>query len=279
MTDLTIALVNYNFKEDILAALTTIFDDLKECPYKVEVVVVDNSQNVDALGKAMNQKFPRAHYIMSKTNVGFGQGNSLGFKAYPARYYACFNRDILIPENSKTIERLIKYLDEHPKIGAIGPKVVNFDGSLQYSCYRFDLASILVKPLKQINWDEKYKWVKKYTDRLLMKDFDHNSTRPVDWVLGAALVVRAEVVAAVGWFDERYFMYLEDCDWCHTMWEHGFPVYYVHDIIIKHRHDRGSAQVPGLFKAFFKNKLARFHAVSWVKYIWKWRHSFKYYKP
>lgn len=173
---------------------------------------------------------------------------------------------------------MIKFMDANPKIGCIGPRLVNTDNTLQYACYRFDLLSIAIKPLKQINWDNKYKWVKKYTDRLLMKDFDHNSTRPVDWVLGAALLVRKEVTDEIGWFDKNYFMYLEDCDWCRTMWTHGWPVYYVHDIVIQHKHARQSAQIPGIFKALVKNKLSRIHLFSWVYYMWKWRGKHKYFK-
>ena len=168
-------------------------------------------------------------------------------------------------------------MDEHPKIGCIGPKLLNTDGTLQYSCYRFDWQSILIKPLKQINFDKKYKWVKKFSDRLLMKDFDHNSTMPVDWVLGAAMVVRQEVIDQVGSFDERYFMYLEDSDWCRTMWNHGWSVYYVHDIIITHKYTRESAKIPGIIKALVKNKLARIHLKSWLQYVWKWRLNFKYF--
>jgi GT2 family glycosyltransferase len=128
-----------------------------------------------------------------------------------------------------------------------------------------------------MNLDKKYSFVKKYTDRLLMKDFDHEQTQPVDWVLGAALVVRKEVVDKIGWFDTRYFMYMEDCDWCRTMWENNWPVYYVHDIIIRHRHERESAKVPGIIRALIKNKLARIHLASWLKYLWKWRNTHKYY--
>jgi GT2 family glycosyltransferase len=110
-----------------------------------------------------------------------------------------------------------------------------------------------------------------------MKDFDHNETRPVDWVLGAAMLVRKETVDKVGWFDPRYFMYLEDCDWCHSMWEYHWPVYYVHDIVILHRHERQSAKIPGIFKALIKNRTSRTHLISWFKYIWKWRKKHKYY--
>lgn len=279
MQDINIVFLNYFCKDDILQAVESVIKDIAGSSFAIHITVVDNSNNQDGLREALGEKFPGVAYMNTGSNVGFGKGNVVGFKATPARYYFSLNRDTLIPENSKTIERLIHFMDSHPKIGCIGPKLINMDGTRQDACYRFDLMSILIKPLKQINWDEKYAWVKKHTDRLLMKDFDQNETRPVDWVLGAAMLVRSEVVSAVGWFDERYFMYLEDCDWCKQMWERGWPVYYVHDIIIKHRHARDSAKVSGAVKALVKNDLARTHLLSWLKYMWKWRGTHKYYGP
>jgi GT2 family glycosyltransferase len=277
MKDLNITLVNYYYKSDIPQALRSVFKDLENCPYDVQVTVVDNSNNEDGIGKVLHDEYPQVQYINAKKNIGFGKGTALGFKQTPARYYFALNRDTIIPENSRVIERIIKFMDAHPKIGCMGTKLVYMDGTLQSSCFRFDRGSMLVKPFKQLNWDKKYKWAKKITSQLSMEDFDHNETRPVDWVLGAAMMVRHEVAEQVGWFDERYFMYLEDCDWCKTMWEAGWPVYYVHDIVIKHRHARESAKVPGALKALFKNKLARYHLISWLKYLWKWRGSHKYY--
>lgn len=275
--DLNVVFLNHFCKDDILQAVESAYRDRAVSLYRIQVTVVDNSENKDGVKEALATQFPDAIYVDSGSNIGFGQGNTLGFKKVPARYYFALNRDTLIPEQSRTFDRLIEFMDAHPKIGCIGPKLVNMDGSLQHSCFRFDFSSILIKPLKQISWDKRYEWVKKRTDQLLMADFDHQETRPVDWVLGAAMVVRQEVIDHIGWFDERYFMYLEDCDWCKTMWESGWPVYYVHDIIIKHRHVRESAKVPGLVRALYKNKLARIHLISWVKYMWKWKHVHRYY--
>ncbi len=282
MKDINIVFLNYLMKDDIIKAVASVLADIKDCPYDVQITVADNSENKDNIKEAL-QNFDvipvkaGIQYIDCGGNVGFGRGNTIGFQATPARYYFALNRDTIIPENSRVIERLIKFMDDHPKIGCIGPKLLNMDGSLQYSCYRFDLSSILIKPLKHIHFDEKYKWVKKHADKLIMTDFDHNKTQPVDWVLGAAMVVRQEVVDDIGWFDERYFMYLEDCDWCRRMWEAHWPVYYVHNIVIMHTHARESAKVPGIWKALFKNKLARIHAKSWWQYLWKWRGNHKYY--
>ncbi|OGH80569.1 MAG: hypothetical protein A3I29_03945 [Candidatus Magasanikbacteria bacterium RIFCSPLOWO2_02_FULL_44_11] len=277
MKDISIVFVNYFMRTDILQAIQSIKDDTVDCPFDVQITVTDNSQNQDDIKEALARYFPDVKYIDCGGNVGFGQGNTIGFEATPARYYFALNRDTHLKENSRTIERIVRFMDEHNKIGAVGLKLLNMDNSLQYTCYRFDFKSILLKPLKHLNWDTQYRWVKKIIDRLQMKSWDHNSTRPVDWVLGAALVVRREVVQEIGWFDKRYFLYFEDCDWCHTMWEHGWPVYYVHDIVIQHRHARESAKVPGIIKALFKNKLARIHAASWFKYLWKWRGNHKYY--
>ncbi len=276
MKDINIVFLNYFMKDDILRAIDSLLVDIRECPYDVQITVADNSGNKDGMREDIVLKYPGVKYIDCGGNVGFGKGNTTGFKDTPARYYFALNRDTIIPKDSRTIERIITYMDEHTQIGCIGPKLLNLDGTLQYSCYRFDLPSILIKPLKQINFDKKYGWVKKRTDRLLMKDFDHNKTQPVDWVLGAALVVRREVVDEIGWFDERYFMYLEDADWCHHMWDAGWPVYYVHDIEIMHMHARDSAKVPGILKALVKNKLARIHLRSWFSYLWKWRGKHKY---
>lgn len=261
-------------RDDILRAIESLTSDLVGCQFSAKIVVTDNSNNADGIKEALANKFPQVLYIGAGKNVGFGQGNTLGFKAAPAKYYFALNPDTIILRNSQTIRRIIEFMNARPKIGCIGPKLLNLDGSLQYTCYRFDFWSIFIKPFKQLNWDKKFNWVKKYADRLIMKDFDHNETRPVDWVLGAAMVVRAEVVKDIGWLDKRYLVYLEDCDWCHTMWEAGWPVYYAHNIIIQHAHTRESAKIPGVINALFKNKAARVHLVSWFKYMLKWRGNY-----
>jgi N-acetylglucosaminyl-diphospho-decaprenol L-rhamnosyltransferase len=278
MYDINIVTVNYLMKDDILELLSSLFRDAQDSKYKVKITVVDNSQNRDKIKGELSRRFPEVNYIDPNSNLGFGKANNLGFRSQEARYYFAINPDTYIEKNQNFIENLINFMDNNPKVGCIGPKVLHFDGRLQYTSYNFDLMSILVKPLRQLKLDKKFKRVKKQVDHLEMRDFDHNSTRAVDWVLGAAMIVRKEVTDQIGFFDDRFFMYFEDSDWCRRMWEAGWPVYYVHDIVIKHKHDRGSSKVPGVFTALIKNKLARMHLASWVKYLWKWRGNNKYYE-
>ncbi len=276
MKDINIVFVNYKMKEDIAKAIDSLCKDLSGSAVDAQIIVVDNSANTDGIKDFLHVQFPEVKYLDGGGNVGFGKGCNVGFAHTPARYFCTLNPDTVIPENSHTIERVVRFMDGHPKIGMLGPKLLNTDGTIQESCYRFDLPSILIKPFKHISLDKKYKWIKKHTDKLMMRDFDHQETRPVDWVMGSAMVARKEAVDEVGWFDDRYFMYMEDCDWCHKMWEAGWPVYYVHDIVITHKLTRDSAKVPGVL-ALFKNKLARIHLASWLKYLWKWRINHKYY--
>lgn len=278
MKDINIVFVNYFSKDELAQAVVSLLADIKDSAFQVQITVVDNSGNKDGVKEKLAEISIAINYLDSGGNIGYSRGNNAGFVSCPARYYFALNCDTVIPENSHVIDRIIRFMDNNPRIGCIGPKILGLDNILQYTCYRFNLPSILIKPLKQINFERKYKWVKKYTDQLLMRDFDHDSTRPVDWVLGAALIVRKEATDEVGWFDERYFMYMEDCDWCRRFWEKGWPVYYVHDIIIQHRHARDSAKVPGIMRALWKNKLARIHLVSWLKFLWKWRGNHKYYR-
>lgn len=276
MKDLNIILLNYFTKDDILRAVESVFRDAEEIPYDIAVTVADNSGNKDGLRDALAKNFPQALYVDTGGNVGFGQGNNRGMAACSARYFFVLNRDVVIPPGKKTLERCIRFMDDHPRVGAMGPKLLNMDGTLQYSCYRFDTPSLAVKPLRQLRLDRRYRWAGERLDRLLMKDFDHAGTQPVDWVLGAAMMVRHEAAQEAGMFDPRYFMYMEDCDSCRAMWEAGWPVYYVHTIEIFHAHARESARVPGL-RSLLKNRLARIHLASWLKYIWKWRKTQKYF--
>ena len=277
MHDINITLVNYQAKDDLLEAVASVMNDVVASPYSARVTVVDNSNNRDGLKESLAESHPAVVYADPAENIGFGRGTTFGFQQAPARYYFALNPDTRLLPGSKTIRKLIEFMDAHPRVGCIGPKLVYMDDTPQASCYRFQVSAIAAKPFKHIDLDKRYRRVRKYTDRLLMTDFDRNRTRPVDWVLGAAMVVRKEVTDAIGWFDPRYFMYMEDCDWCRTMWERGWPVYYVHDIVIQHRYARDSAKVPGVVPALWQNPLARAHLKSWLQYMWKWRGKNKYF--
>lgn len=276
MFDIHIVFVNYFMKDELLSALASVENDSAECRYSVTVTVVDNSCNRDGIREALAASHSRVFYHDAGGNLGFGRANTLGFERAPARYYFALNCDTTLLGGSRTIERIVAWMDEHPRVGCMGPKLLNLDGSLQLSCFRFDWRSLLVKPLRHLRWEKKFRWVEKHVNRLQMSDFDHAESCPVDWVMGSAMVVRKEALEQVGSFDPRYFFYMEDCDWCRAMWALGWPVYYVPEIAIMHRHARASSAVPGIIGALMKNPLTRMHAKSLAQFLWKWRKDFRY---
>ena len=129
LKDINIVFLNWRCKDDIVRAVDSLVKDLVGCPYDAQITVADNSDNCDQIKEALAEKFPSVVYVNTGGNIGFGKGNTVGFKQAKARYYFAINRDTIFPENGKTVEHIIKYMDEHPKIGCIGPKLLNMDGS------------------------------------------------------------------------------------------------------------------------------------------------------
>lgn len=271
MPDVSIIIVNYKMKADIEQCLRSLYQDSAGSSYEVRVVVVDNHSE-DGIEAWLKETYPQVTCIPLSENAGFGKAQNIGMKALAARYYFILNPDTVFLPSGRTIHRLVAWMDAHPKVGMVGPKIVYPNGALQSSCWRFPH---LLQPLfSRSAWGKKGKG-KKISDRFHMADWDHNRTQPVDCLMGSALFVRVKATETVGLFDEQYWMYFEDIDWCRRMWDAGWPVYYVHDVTLQHTHSRGSAKVPGLVAPLFKNSLARVHLVSWLKYVWKWRfHSF-----
>ena len=101
-----------------------------------------------------------------------------------------------------------------------------------------------------------------------MMDWDHRSNQPVDWLLGACLMVRKSAISQVGLMDERFFLYFEDVDWCRRFWQNGYQIYYVADAEMIHYHQRLSAEYQGLRSLF--SSLTRIHIASWLKYMAKY---------
>ena len=261
-------------KDDIEKCLVSPYRDIEGSGLDVGIVVVDNNSE-DGIDKFLQEKYPEIKVIMRDGNFGFGSAQNRGIKSIDAKYYFALNPDTEFPEGQGVVKKMYDFMEDHPKIGMVAPKIVYPDGSLQYSCWRFP------KSLQPLYQRTKLGQTKKGQSRVShhhMKDFKHDETRPVEAIMGSAMFARKETLDEVGLFDERFWMYYEDIDWCLRMWEAGWPVYYLHDIVIKHVHGRGSAKIPGILKALIKNKLARVHLSSWLKFMWKWRKDGKYYK-
>lgn len=257
--DLSIIILNYKSKEKTLRCIDSIKkDDLSGLAH--EIIVVDNfsEENIE---NELLLKYPNINFIQSDKNLGMGGGNNLGIKNSRGNYTLVLNPDVYVRRG--TIKGLYNYINHREDVGLVAPKLLNPDGSVQDSCFR-DYK--FLTPLYRRTFLGKFK--KNHLDNFLMRDFDRLNTKEVDWIMGSCFLARRKILDEIGGFDERFFMYFEDTDLCRRLRKQGYRVvFYPHTEAI-HDHSRESAS-QAWFLAPFKNRLAREHIKSWLRYIFK----------
>lgn len=258
---LSIIYINYNTRGLLKQSLKHLFMTAPALDF--EVIVVDNDSS-DGSVDMLKNNFPKIKIVRSKKNLGYAGGVNLGIKNSKGAYIAIFNPDIFIMKNS--LELMVNYLDNNLSVGIVGPKLINADGSLQHSCFRYPKLFI---PILRRTFLGNTNFGKKELDKYLMKDFDHKESMEVDWLLGGALIIRKSTLEKINYLDERYFLYFEDTDLCRQSHSAGYKVVYFPSSKIIHLHQResvGSSALKSLFK-----KTTREHIKSGIKYFLKYR--------
>jgi GT2 family glycosyltransferase len=249
MTDFTISIVNYNSRGDLIGCL----DSLKEAQGiapKFEAWVIDNASTESI--HDLEAAYSWARFIFNKKNVGFGSANNIALRKARSKYFIVCNPDIRFKRG--TICGLFEYMEGHEDAGIAGPKLVNENGTLQYSCRRFPtLATFVARGLLP---GKKPKIMRDY----LMLDSDHSKPMDADWVLGSFMFARKAVLDKLGGFDERHFMYYEDIDLCYRVKKAGSRVVYLPQAEAAHTYKRESA------RGFF-NKLRYYHTLNAMRFF------------
>lgn len=232
-------------------------------PFSFETIVVDNASG-DQIG-VLAKEFSGVQILPLLWNCGMGAGNNAGLKRAQGEYMLILNPDvILLP---RAIETLCEFLSKSQRAGIAGPKLLNPDQSLQYSCFRFPRW---FTPLFRRTHLSRIPMGKKELNRFAMLDWDHKEARNVDWLQGSALLVRRKALEEAGLFDERFFLFFEDTDWCRRFWQKHWEVVYVPEAQMVHYPQRLSSS-DGVWTLF--NRLTWIHIASWIKYFWKWRNQ------
>ncbi|MEK7615211.1 MAG: glycosyltransferase family 2 protein [Patescibacteria group bacterium] len=260
--DVSILIVHYNTPGLLKQTLKGIFQSNPKVSF--EVIVVDNNPSM-RVRDWVQKEFPLVKILMSDSNIGFGRGMNLAMQHANARYYFVFNPDIAVFPD--VLESLVSYMDAHPDIGMLGPKLLNPDQSLQYSCYRFMDPKVIF--YRRIPVLRSLSFAKAAVDAYQMKEWDHQEIREVDYLLGAAMFVRKEAVDQIGGFDPEFFVYFEDQDWCRRFWLAGWKVVYHPGISLVHYHRRETAE--GSFFQQLRNPLTRIQMQSAIYYYKKYR--------
>jgi GT2 family glycosyltransferase len=234
---LSVIIVNLNTREVLRACLHSLLPAMNTG--RVEVIVVDNGSR-DGSPTMVAEEFPQVRLLALPENRGFAVANNLGMRHARGRYFLILNSDTEIIGDA--LERIVAFMDAHPDVGALGPKLLNSDGSLQYSCRRF--PSFRTALFHRYSLMTRLFPRNRFSSEYLMTDVGHDQTMDVDWVSGAALVVRREIFEQLGGFDEGFFMYAEDVDWCYRIKQAGWRVVYLPEARIMHHIGRSTRLVP-----------------------------------
>ena len=212
----SIILVNYNSSALLRQCLKSIYEQTKEISF--EIIVVDNASS-DNSREIVCSEFSNVQLIKSAENLGFSRGNNLGASLAKGTYLLFLNTDTILFENS--IKVLSDFLDKHPDVGAIGPKILFEDGCFQLSSGR--LPNLFREFIDKIVYSlarNRRKVMCPLLERW------HKTTKVVGWLTGACLMVRQSAFSQVNGFDENLFMYFEDKDLCKRINASGWQIMY-----------------------------------------------------
>jgi exopolysaccharide biosynthesis polyprenyl glycosylphosphotransferase len=224
--DLSIVVVTHESAGDIRECLDSLAEVLHEVD--AEVIVVDNA-STDGTADIVSAAHPEVRLIRKRARHGFSINCNIGAAAASGRHVMLLNPDT--ETRPGALRALVDYLDRHPEVGAVGPRLVFPDGSLQASARRFpELASTIVRrtPLRTVMRSSEAE------RRHLLLDAHDERVRDADWLLGAAIAVRGEAFRRLGGFDDGYRLYCEDIDLCWRLHEDGWAVRYLPSAVIQH---------------------------------------------
>ena len=226
LIDLSICIVSWNTEGLLKECLHSIFERTERISY--EVFVVDNASK-DGTVKMVREHFPDVSLIVNHENRGFAAANNQAIRRAKGRYVIFLNPDTVVRGNALNI--MVQFMDGHSEAGAIGCKLLNTDGSVQYSAKRLLTSSIILYDNTILG---RLPFLRGKLKHYKMKSFSFDRVEEVDAVSGAALMVRKGVLNEVGSMDEGYFMFFDEMDLCRRIKMKGEKIYFIPNAEITH---------------------------------------------
>lgn len=212
----SIIILSYNTEELLRRCLASIFAKIKNIPF--EIIVVDNASH-DTSVAMVKKDFPKVKLIENKKNLGFAAGCNRGEKEAKGEYLFFLNSDTELIEN--TPEKLLRVFEKYEDAAIVGAMLENLDGTLQRSYGAFYSLPNVFRMLFG-------------GDKAEIKRFKYNAIHKVDWVTGGCMFVKRNVFLELGGFDEHFFMYVEDMEFCYRAHLKNRNSYVDPSSIVKH---------------------------------------------
>jgi GT2 family glycosyltransferase/glycosyltransferase involved in cell wall biosynthesis len=236
----SVVIVSFNTKDLTRRCLETVQG---QGAHVLEAIVVDNASS-DGSAEMIRAKFPEVQLVVSGRNLGFGPANNLAFRACRGEFVLLLNSDAFLEESA--IAKLLETMQRHPGAGAVGPRLLNEDGSLQRSAWPFPSASRLLleatglhRPLRRMGLLED------------LGQWNHDEEREVDFLIGACLLVRREALAEIGGFDEAFWLYAEEADLQRRLHDRGWRTVFTPSATAVHLGSASSAESGARWRRFF----------------------------
>lgn len=239
MKDVSILILNWNTRDLLLDCIESIRSQTHGIDY--EIVVVDNASS-DGSVAAVAERYPDIRIVVNEKNEGFARGNNIGMDSCTGRYICLSNTDIVVLDDVLT--KMVRYLDEHLRVGMLLPRCINGQHRLRRCCREFPSLRNQVCEALYLN--------RVFPDRRIFRgtalpEQCYENTRPVDTVPCCFTLVRPEAVDEVGKLDESFFFYGEDVDWCRRFHDHNWEVVYFADSSVVHFGGSSTADAPARF--------------------------------
>ncbi|NPV06366.1 MAG: glycosyltransferase family 2 protein [Anaerolineae bacterium] len=243
MANVSVVVVNYNSDDDLRGCLASLSSEGAAVP--LDVCVVDNASSTGDV-KMVAAGFPGTSLLINESNRGFAAACNQALALVGAPYILLLNPDTVV--RPAAIQRMGRFLDQHPEAGGVGCRLLNEDGTLQPSITSFPqpLREAISVGLRGIlRNDARARSALSRLARplgLAVSRFDtHDEAKSVDFVRGACLMVRRRAVEEVGPLDPAYFFTGEEMDWCYRMRKAGWRIYYYPEAEVIH-FDHGSTR-------------------------------------
>jgi N-acetylglucosaminyl-diphospho-decaprenol L-rhamnosyltransferase len=248
--DLSVVIVSWNVCDLLRRCLASVWQGAGTLA--LEVVVVDNASS-DGSPDMVSTEFPQVRLITNRENRGFASANNQGLAVSQGRCALLLNPDTEVVDDA--LPKMISYMDTHPGVGVLGPQLVYADGSIQSSRRRFPtLATAFLESTILQQW-----WPNNpVSSWYYVADRSDYETQYVDWLVGACLLTRREVIEQVGGLDEGFFMYSEELDWCRRTKAADWEVIYFPEARVIHHEGQSSGQVVAARHIYFHASKVRY---------------------
>jgi len=255
---LSIIILTWNSEHLLRRCLSSIQANISLNDY--EIIIIDNNSTdgTREFFKSIEEEDLYC-FILNAKNRGVGPARNQGIQVAKGEYLLILDVDTVVQQDA--IDRLVGYLDNMTKCGLVAAKMMDANGNLQYTCRKF--PTVGSKFLRRVP----FVWAQRLLTKEEMRDWDHDSIREVDYVIGACQLIRRSVVDEVGLLDENIFYGPEDTDFCIRIWQAGYRVVYNPEAIIIHDEQR-------ITRTKLLSRISWEHAKGLVYFFWKHKYLF-----